>query len=70
MPGLHPTPIKEKWFINQFTVQEQIELFINFTFSSLLTWTGRNNCCHRNLFDGSLAGRATSSILQRCPGSV
>ena len=68
MSGLNPTPIKEKWFINQFTAQEQVELFINLTFSPILTRTGRNGC-YRNPFDGSLAGRATSSVLRRCPDS-
>lgn len=68
MSGRNPTPIKEKWFINQFTVQEQVELFINLTFCPILTWAGRNSFC-QNPFDGSLSGQAISSILQRCPGS-
>lgn len=68
MSGLNPRPIKEKWFINQFAVQEQVELFINLTFSPILTQTSRNRCC-QNPFDGSLAGWATSSVLQRCPDS-
>jgi len=69
MSGLSPTPIKEKWFINQCAVQEQVELFINLTSSPVSTRAGRNGCCRQNPFDGSLAGRATSSVPQRCPGS-
>lgn len=62
MSGLNPTPIKEKWFINQFTVQEEVKLFINLAFSSILTQTGRNGCCQIP-FDGSLDGQAMFSIL-------